>query len=70
MSYPGHLSGGSHPSSEMQSVYSTAPADWAFQTLKNNLKDAILLNIDPDKEFEVETDASHYCIAATLNQED
>ena len=30
MSYPGHsLGGGSYPSAEVQSVYSTAPADWA-----------------------------------------
>ena len=30
VSYPGHsLGGGSYPSAEMQSVYSTAPADWA-----------------------------------------
>ena len=29
--YPGHsLGGGSYPSAEVQSVYSTAPADWAF----------------------------------------
>ena len=30
MSYPGHSLGDSYPSAEMQSVYSTAPADWAF----------------------------------------
>ncbi len=30
VSYLGHsLGGGSYPSSEVQSVYSTAPADWA-----------------------------------------
>ena len=30
VSYPGHLSGeGSYPSAEVQSVYSTAPDDWA-----------------------------------------
>ena len=30
VSYPGHsLGGGSYPSAEVQSVYSTAPADWA-----------------------------------------
>ena len=30
MSYPGYsLEGVSYPSAEMQSVYSTAPADWA-----------------------------------------
>ena len=31
VSYPEHpLWGGSHPSAEVQSVYSTAPADWAI----------------------------------------
>ena len=30
VSYPGHsLRGGCYPSAEVQSVYSTAPADWA-----------------------------------------
>ena len=29
VSYPGHSLGGSYPSAEKQSVYSTAPADWA-----------------------------------------
>ena len=29
VSYPGHSLGGSYPSSEVQSVYFTAPADWA-----------------------------------------
>ena len=29
VSYPGHWLGGSYPSAEVQSVYSTAPADWA-----------------------------------------
>ena len=30
VSYPGHsLGGGSYPFAELQSVYSTAPADWA-----------------------------------------
>ena len=29
MSYPGHWSGKSYPFAEKQSVYSTAPADWA-----------------------------------------
>ena len=27
--YPGHSLGESYPSAEMQSVYPTAPADWA-----------------------------------------
>ena len=30
VSYPGHSLGGSYPSAEVQSVYSTAPADWAI----------------------------------------
>ena len=31
MSYPGHLlMKGSYPFAEMQSVYSTGPADWAY----------------------------------------
>ena len=31
MSYPGHWGGGgSYPSADVQSVYSTAPADWAI----------------------------------------
>ena len=29
VSYPGHSLRGSYPSAEVQSVYSTAPADWA-----------------------------------------
>ena len=29
VSYAGHSLGESYPSAEMQSVYSTAPADWA-----------------------------------------
>ena len=31
MSYPRHLLGGGHPTAEMQSVYSTATADWAIK---------------------------------------
>ena len=35
VSYPGHsLGGGSSPSAEVQSVYSTAPADWAIHRVK------------------------------------
>ena len=35
MSYPGHSLGrGSYPSAEKQSVYSTAPADWAMERMK------------------------------------
>ena len=32
MSYPGQSLGGGYPSVEMQSVYSTAPANWAIPT--------------------------------------
>lgn len=38
-----------------------------YHILKNNLKDSTLVTVDTDKEFEVETDANHYCITATLN---
>ena len=35
VSYPGHSLGGrSYPSAEVQSVYSTAPADWAMKIQK------------------------------------
>ena len=40
----------------------------AFQTLKNDLKDAALQTIDSSASFVVETDASDFCVAATLNQ--
>ena len=33
------------------------------------LKDATLETVDPDKEFEMETESHDYCFAATLNQE-
>ena len=37
VSYPGHsLEGGSYPSAEKQSVYSTAPVDWAMFRLNSN----------------------------------
>ena len=37
--------------------------------LKEDLKDVMLVTVDYDEGFEVETDASAYCIAATLNQQ-
>ena len=40
----------------------------AFQELKHDLKDAALQSIDLNEQFVVETDASDFCIAATLNQ--
>ena len=39
-----------------------------FRSLKLDLRDAALKSIDNEAEFVVETDASDYCIAATLNQ--
>ena len=37
--YPGYLLGvGSYPSAEVQSMYSTAPADWAKMKLNDILK--------------------------------
>ena len=40
----------------------------AFRRLKLDLKDSALKTIDYNQEFVVETDASDFCIAATLNQ--
>ena len=40
-----------------------------FRQLKLDLRDAALKSIDPECEFVVETDASDFCIAATLNQQ-
>ena len=34
VSYPGHSLEGSYPSAEVQSVYSTAPANWAIHRVK------------------------------------
>ena len=33
-SYPGHSLGGSYPSAEMQSVYSTTLADWFYMHMR------------------------------------
>ena len=41
----------------------------SFQKLKEDLKNAMLVMVDYDEGFEVKTDASDYCIAATLNQQ-
>ena len=41
----------------------------AFRRLKLDLRDAALKPVDFDKELVLETDASDFCIAATLNQE-
>ena len=41
----------------------------AFRGLKLDLRDAALKSIDPDQELVVETDASDFCIAASLNQQ-
>ena len=43
VSYQGHLLGESYPTTEMQLVYCTAPADWAYQNIAK-------LNINIDKE--------------------
>ena len=37
-SYIGHLLGESYPSAQMQSMYSTAPANWATSWMKNSAK--------------------------------
>ena len=36
MSYPGYSLDGAYPSAEMQSVYSTAPVDWASTQMHND----------------------------------
>ena len=41
----------------------------AFRRLKLDLRDAALQAIDFNEQFVVETDASDFCIAATLNQQ-
>lgn len=40
----------------------------AFRTLKRELEDAVLVTHDPKETLTVETDASDFAIAATLNQ--
>ena len=40
----------------------------AFQVLKEEIEKAVLLTIDDGKPLVVETDASDFCLAATLNQ--
>ena len=65
-SYPGHLPGESYPSAEMQSVYSTASANWAtdIQSYSVSLEIFIvykILNYLPwlKKFAEEETEATH-----------
>ena len=41
----------------------------SFQKLKEDLKDAMFVTVDYDEDVKVETDASDYSIAATLNQQ-
>ena len=42
VSYPRHSLGESYPSAEKQSVYSTAPADWAIVDLGTIVKSKVL----------------------------
>ena len=38
-----------------------------FQSLRHSIKDATLIAIDQNKDFQVETDASDFCLVATLS---
>ena len=38
-----------------------------FQSLKDSIKDATLIAIDQNKDFQVETDDNDFCLAATLS---
>ena len=40
----------------------------AFENLKKDIAESVVCAINEDAPFEVETDASDYAIAATLNQ--
>ena len=46
----------------------SSEAEQAFQRLKSEIESAVLQNIDEEKPFVIETDASEHAIAATLNQ--
>ena len=46
----------------------TQEAKDAFDTLKKTIKESVLCSIDESIKFEVETDASDFAIAITLNQ--
>ena len=43
-------------------------AQLAFENVKRDIAESVLCAVDEDTLFEVETDASDYAIAATLNQ--
>ena len=45
VSYPGHSLGGSYPSAEMQSVYSTAPADLGKHRFRDSESKSDIYNI-------------------------
>ena len=78
VSYPGHSSGGgSYPSAEVQSVYSTAPADWANCILDKYQKHYIYIYIYiyiSQKSFLVLVQNSpmrkclHYCTMTDFDQ--
>ena len=52
MSYPGYsLVGGSYPSSELQSVHSTAPSDWAI-SLRDGVDIGVVIMINVNMQLQ------------------
>ena len=57
VSYPRHSLGGSYPSTEVQSVYSIAPADWASQWSRR-------LMFNPRSRWTTDSNYGTWCLLA------
>ena len=60
----------SHPLAHNETFPLPETAMKSFLQLKEELKNAVLVTYDPNETLTVETDASEFAIAATLNQKD